>query len=91
MTNKLNITPEAEKDIFAITANIQQQHSEQAAKRAISIFKDQLKSLAEYPERGREGACAGTFEAILTGLPYVAVYEKKNHSVNIIRVLYGAD
>ncbi len=91
MTNKLNITPEAERDIFAITANIQQQHSEQAAKRALSIFKEQLKTLAEYPDRGREGACAGTYEAVMSGLPYIAIYEKKKQTINIVRILYGAD
>ena len=91
MTSKLNITPEAERDNFAITANIMQQDSIQAARQAISEFKNQLKVLADFPENGRVGASDGTREVVLSGLPYIAVYEKTNASIIIIRVLYGAE
>lgn len=90
MTNSINITPEAERDITSITTNIAQQHSLEEARKSIAIFKNQLEKLATSADKGREGACAGTKEMVLTGLPYVAVYEVKNKSVNVIRILYGA-
>lgn len=91
MTNKLNITPEAERDIFAITANIMQQESLQTAINAISEFKKQLKLLTAFPDSGREGGCGGTREIVMKGLPYIAIYEKTDTSITIVRVLYGAD
>ncbi len=91
MTRKLNITPEAERDIFAIAANIMQQDSVQSAKKAISIFKNQLNILADFPDRGRAVGGDNTREIVMTGLPYIAIYEKTNTSVIIVRVLFGAD
>jgi toxin ParE1/3/4 len=91
MTRKLNITPEAERDIFAISINIKQQDSAQAAKSAVSKLKDQLQKLTELPDSGRAGGCEGTREIVLTGLPFIAIYEKTDTSIMILRVLYGAD
>jgi len=91
MTSKLNITPEAERDIFAITANILQQDSIRAARQAISEFKNQLKVLVDFPDSGRVGGRDGTREIVMSGLPYIAVYEKTDTSIIILRVLYGAE
>ena len=91
MTSKLNITPEAERDIFAIAINIKQQDSSQAARRALSELKKQFQKLAEFPESGRAGGCEGTREIVLTGLSFIAIYEKTGNSIMILRVLYGAD
>ncbi len=91
MTNNLNITPEAERDIFAISVNIMQQDSLKAARNAILEFKKQLKMLTQFPDSGREGGREGTREIVMRGLPYIAIYEKKNTSIIIVRVLYGTD
>lgn len=91
MINNLKVTPEAEKDIYAITSNIMQQDSLQKARNAIAEFKKQLKMLTEHPDSGREGGCEGTREIVMTGLPYIAIYEKADESIIILRVLYGAD
>lgn len=91
MTCQLEITPEAERDIFAIAANIHQQDSLAAARHVVSELKKQLNTLAELPDRGRVGGCDGTREVVMTGLPYIAIYEKSDALVTILRVLYGAD
>ena len=91
MINNLKITPEAERDIFAITSNIMQQDSVQTARNAISEFKNQLQLLTEHPDSGREGGCEGTREIVMKGLPYIAIYEEADKSIIILRVLYGAD
>jgi toxin ParE1/3/4 len=90
MICQLKITPEAERDISAITVNIQQQDSLAAAKHAVSIFKQQINTLAKLPDSGRVGGCEKTREIVLTGLPYIAIYEKNNTLVTIVRVLHGA-
>lgn len=89
MRNKLNITPEAERDIFTITANIKQQDSLKSARDAISKIENQIKVLSEKPDIGRVGGCEGTREVVLSGLPYIAIYEKTDSSITILRVLYG--
>jgi len=91
MTSRLEITPEAERDIFAIAANIHQQLSLAAAKRTILELKNQLNTLTKSEDGGRVGGCEGTREVVMTGTPYIAVYEKSDTLVTIIRVLYGAN
>ena len=91
MTNKLEITPEAERDIFAIASNIQLQDSLASAMRVVSVLKNQFKNLAARPDSGREGGCEGTREVVMTGLPFIAVYKTSNDLITIVRVLYGAD
>lgn len=91
MTCQLEITPEAERDIFAIASNIHLQDSREASAHMLSELKKQLNTLAEHPDRGRVGGCDGTREVVLTGLPYIAIYEKSDALVTIVRILYGAD
>lgn len=91
MTNLLNISPEAERDIFAITSNIRIQDSIASARHAVSEIKKQLHTLAEHPDTGRAGGCDGTKEAVMKGLPFIAVYQQSDTAVTIVRVLYGAD
>ena len=90
MSSHLEITPEAERDIFTIAANIRIQDSLESAMHAVSELKKHLNTLAENPESGRVGGCEGTREAIMTGLPYIAIYKKNNNSVMVLRVLHGA-
>jgi len=87
----LEVTPEAERDIFTIIANIRLQDSLEAARQVTSQLKKQLNSLSEFPESGRAGGCDGTREIVLTGQPYIAIYEQNKNVVTILRVLYGAD
>lgn len=91
MTSQLEITPEAERDIYTIIANIRQQDSLEAAKKVASQLEKQLNTLFANPESGRVGGCEGTREVVLTGQPYIAIYELNKHVVTIVRVLYGAD
>lgn len=91
MTRRLEITPEAERDIFAITANIQQQDCLAAAKHTALELKKQLQSLTRNDDGGRVGGCDGTREIVLTGLPFIAVFEKGDQLVTIVRILYGAN
>ena len=91
MTCLLEITPEAEQDIEAIVQNINQQDSIDSARRILALLKVQLNSLADFPDSGRVGGCEGTREIVMTGLPYIIIYEISKSVVIILRVLYGAD
>ncbi len=91
MNKKLEITPEAEKDIYTIAANIQMQLDRDAAMQTIAKFKNQLNALAEISDFGRAGVCEETREVVMRGMPYIAVYENREDSVTIVRVLHGAE
>lgn len=89
MTKNLEITPEAEQDITAITLNILQQSSLEAAKTAALEFQNQLNQLMKFSDKGRPVGSDGNKEIVLIGLPYVAVYNVSHDTVTIIRILYA--
>ena len=89
MTSQLKITPEAEKDIVTIADNIRIQVGPTAALNVLTQVKKHFKTLADTPETGRVGGCAGTREAIITGLPYIAIYKEEKKSILVVRVLHG--
>lgn len=91
MASKIEITPEAEQDIFFIASEIKQQNNSAIAKHTLTEIKNQLNTLAEYPEIGRVGGCEGTREIVMSGMPYIAIYEQTDSSVVVVRVLRGAD
>lgn len=46
--------------------------------------------LADYPKRGRVGRVAGTRELVVSGTPYLVVYRLGSGTVDVLRVLHGA-
>lgn len=91
MSKSLNITPEAERDIFAITSNIRLQDTLEAARHALAEIKIHLNALCGPVESGRAGVCDETSEIIMTGLPYIAVYKISGDLITVVRMLYGAE
>jgi toxin ParE1/3/4 len=43
-----------------------------------------------FPNRGRPGKMPGTRELVLTPLPYLVVYRIEGESIQILRILHGA-
>lgn len=91
MTRKLEITPEAERDIFAIVSNIRLQDSLASAKHAAFSLNQFLLNLANHQDSGRAGGCDGTKEVVITGFPFIAIYQSNKDMLTIVRVLYGAE
>jgi toxin ParE1/3/4 len=56
---------------------------------ALQIF-EVVESLSTFPNRGRSGRKPGTSELVIYGLPFVAVYRLRQDSVEILRILHGA-
>ena len=42
------------------------------------------------PNRGRMGRIPGTRELMVTGLPYIIVYEAGKEAVHILHIVHGA-
>ena len=63
-----------------------------AAARIGQLVKDRLSLLATMPRMGRTGRVAGTRELVLSGTPYLIIYELRgpDDQIYILRLLHGA-
>lgn len=66
--------------------------SPRAAEAVVSRILQSVERLGLFPEMGRRGRDAGTREWVVPGLPYIAVYEVRPESqeVVVIAVFHGA-
>ena len=56
---------------------------------ALSIY-ERIGLLAKYPEFGRTGRLPETRELVFAGLPYLAIYRITEESIEVLRILHGA-
>ncbi len=63
---------------------------EPAADRMIDRIQAAAESLAEFPKLGRAGKLRGSREFIVSGTPYILVYELAIGVIQIRRVIHGA-
>jgi plasmid stabilization system protein ParE len=68
------------------------ERSPAAATRVIARIRVAAERLAEIPLMGRAGAVAGTREWVVTGLPYIIVYEvyAERDELVVLGVYHGA-
>lgn len=67
-----------------------QQHYPQIAESTVRTIYQQIRSLENFPQRGRPGHVSGTRELPVTGLPYVVVYAVRTGAVEILHIFHGA-
>jgi toxin ParE1/3/4 len=60
------------------------------ARRIVQTIYETAGSLESFPRMGRVGRVAGTREMPLPSLPFVVVYRVRESSVEIVRVIHGA-
>jgi len=61
-----------------------------AADDAIYKIHAVIGTLSEFPEIGRPGRVLGTRELVISGSPYLTIYEVKRRNVHLIALLHGA-
>jgi toxin ParE1/3/4 len=61
-----------------------------AADRLSLEVEQQTDLLMEHPMMGRVGRARGTRELVINRTPYVAVYRIRKDSIEIVRLLHGA-
>ena len=61
-----------------------------AAERVAHTIHDGIVLLESFPGRGRPGRIEGTRELVFSPLPFVAVYRVIQGTVEIVRLLHGA-
>ncbi len=61
-----------------------------AAFNVIDEIQTQVTMLAHHPNIGRPGRVPGTRELVINRTPYIAVYCVAGKTINILRILHGA-
>lgn len=87
---RISWTEPAVHDLTRICDYISEHGSPAVARKvALSIYES-VGTLRKFPELGRTGRKADTRELVLTGLPYIIIYRLSSDSVEILRILHGA-
>jgi toxin ParE1/3/4 len=79
----------AVEDLKAVRTYIARD-SPSAAAEVAQRLRDALKLLADYPVAGRPGRVPNTRDLVVAGTPYILPYRVRSESVEILRVLHGA-
>jgi toxin ParE1/3/4 len=80
---------QAVEDLKTVRTYIARDNPSAAADIAQRI-RDAVKSLGDYPAAGRAGRVPNTRELVVAGTPYILPYRVRAESVEILRVLHGA-
>ncbi len=82
-------TTDAADDLERICDYIAERRPESARRVAKTIVVG-VGILELFPHRGRAGRVDGTREFVFASLPFVAIYEVHGDSVQVLRILHGA-
>jgi len=89
MSNWLEYEDEAQADLFnIIDYGIAQGFPE--PERFVAHLQSRIEPLCDFPQMGRAGRVAGTYEWVLAGTPFIAIYTLELPRILVWRVLHGA-
>jgi toxin ParE1/3/4 len=86
---KIKITDPASQDLEEIHAYIGKDNSV-AAERTLSRIFEAAEYLIHHPNMGRLGRVKGTRELIVSGTPFIVIYQVKPHCILVVRILHSA-
>jgi len=87
---RIRWTESAVHDFTSICDYIEKHGSSATARRIALSIHHQVEMLAKFPEYGRTGRKPNTRELVFNGLPYLAIYRIHEGTVEIVRILHGA-
>lgn len=79
---RIRWTEPAVRDFSQICGYIEENDGPEAARRVALAIYQRIRSLPQFPQRGRHGRKPGARELVLTGLPYLAVYRLRHDALN---------
>jgi toxin ParE1/3/4 len=86
---KIRWTTPAAGDLESIFNYLQENHPSQARPTVVEI-RSSVRSLKQFPYRGRKGSEEGTRELPHARLPYILTYRVKNEVIEILHIWHGA-
>ena len=87
---RIRWTESAARDLTQIADYLEKHGSSATARRVALSIIQRIGGLTQFPEQGRTGRKAGTRELVLTDLLYVVIYRLGADSIEILRILHGA-
>jgi toxin ParE1/3/4 len=82
-------TPSAAADLEQISDYLFER-SHEAATIVVRRIYEAASILKQFPSSGRPGRKEGTRELVVTGLPYLVVYDVDGQTIRVLRILHGA-
>ena len=86
---RIRWTPAAAADLQQIN-NYLNEHHPNYRHRTMRKIHDVLRSVKQFPNRGRRGREEGTREILFQPMPYIAVYRLREQSVEVLRIWHTA-
>lgn len=86
---KIQITKPAATDLLEVNHYISQDNPI-AAERTVLRVLEAIEYLTTYPTMGRVGRVTKTRELIASGTPFVVVYQMRQQTIFVLRVLHAA-
>jgi len=87
---RIRWTEPAAHDLTRICDYIEERVSNEVARRVALFLYQRVSTLVEFPENGRPGRKSGTRELALPSSPYLAIYRIRGDTVEILRIVHGA-
>jgi plasmid stabilization system protein ParE len=87
---RIRWTEPAARDLTHICDYIEERDGPATARRVALTIYQGVGSLAQFPHRGRPGRKLNTRELVFPGLPFLAVYRRREDVIEINRILHGA-
>lgn len=82
-------TPAAAADLEEISNYLKDKHPSYRQPTILKLYEG-IRSLKEFPNRGRQGREEGTRELVFSPLPYIVAYRIKGQDVEVLRIFHAA-
>jgi len=82
-------TPAAADDLDQIAGYLKEHHPDYAQSTVRELYET-IRSLRDFPQRGRPGRVEGTRELVFAPLPYIAIYRLRNNAIEVLRIWHAA-
>ena len=86
---RIRWTPAAAADLQNISDYLKEHHPQYRQPTMRKLYET-IRSLKQWPGRGRLGSEEGTREILFQPLPYVAVYRVTETTIEVLRIYHGA-
>ena len=86
----IRISPAAADDLTRITRRITKDNGGAVASRMVGRIMADLRWLEKFPHLGRSGREPDTRELVITGSPYIVIYQQRPEALAVLRVIHGA-
>jgi len=86
---RIRWTPAAAADLGHISNYLKEHHRHYRQPTMRKLY-EAIRSLRQWPLRGRVGREAGTPELLFPPLPYIAVYRVREQNIEVLRIYHAA-